>query len=396
MKKIIGWLHLWLGIGSGLVVLIVALTGSILVFERELEPRLSPTFSYVEVPVNARAVPLETLTNTVLTRYKTYKLREIIIEPEAGRSIIFNINKGKNDALSVAVNQYTGEIIKAVDENSRFFEVVLNLHRYLCMGTTGKVITGISCSIFLIMVITGIVLWWPRRNSRKQRMRVKWNATWKRLNWDLHAVLGFYVHIIIFLIALTGLTWSYQWVNDLIFYAFDGKPMKKMTAPQTPAVNTAPTAYLSSIMHSTDSILAYTGPVRIRFTEKKNFAEKKNQAITVIKRNEDAAIDNIASTLYFEPGTGRLVQARLYENESRGMKVRRLVYPIHTGSLLGWPTKLLALIAALISASLPVTGFCIWLNRKKKKKPSAKDNKTPMPLSVPVAKDSVSFPAGIS
>jgi uncharacterized iron-regulated membrane protein len=78
------------------------------------------------------------------------------------------------------------------------------------------------------------------------------------------------------------------------------------------------------------------------------------------------------------------------------MKVRRLVYPIHTGSLLGWPTKLLALIAALVAASLPVTGLYIWLNRRKKKKPAAKDNKTPAPQSIPVRKDSVSFPAGIS
>jgi uncharacterized iron-regulated membrane protein len=391
MKKIIGWLHLWLGIGSGLVVLTVALTGSILVFERELEPRLSPGFSYVEVPANgAKAVSMDILTQTVLNSYKDYNLRQIVIEQEADRSVIFSIQKGKHDMLAVAVNQYTGRIIKAVDEESRFFNVVLRLHRYLCMGTTGKVITGISCSIFLIMVITGIVLWWPKRNARKQRMRVKWDASWKRLNWDLHAVLGFYVHIVIFLIALTGLTWSYQWVNDLIFYTFDGKPMKKMTPPKTEAVSTAGTGYMSRIMHSTDSILAYNGPIRIRF------AEKKDQAITVLKRNTGAAIDNIASTLYFEAGTGRLVQVRLYENESRGMKVRRLVYPIHTGSLLGWPTKLLALIAALVSASLPVTGLCIWLNRKKKKKPAAKRNKTPQPLSVPVAKDSVSFPAGIS
>lgn len=388
MKKIIGWLHLWLGIGSGLVVLIVALTGSILVFEKELEPRLNPTFSYVEVPAGAKAVSIGSLSQTVLSRYKGYQLRDIVVEPAAGRSVIFTIQKGKHDVLAVAVNQYTGRIIKAVDEESRFFTIVLQLHRYLCMGPTGKAITGVSCCIFLIMVITGIVLWWPKRNARKQRLRVKWDASWKRLNWDLHAVLGFYVHIVIFLIALTGLTWSYQWANNLIFYAFDGKPMNKMTPPKTAVVKTPGSTYLDRVMLRTDSALTYNGPVRIRF------AEKKDQAITVIKRNYDAAIDNIASTLYFEAGTGRLVQARLYENESRGMKVRRLVYPIHTGSLLGWPTKLLALIAALIAASLPVTGLYIWLNRKKK--PAAKDNKSTRTQSRPVPKDSVSFPAGIS
>lgn len=390
VKKIIGWLHLWLGIGSGLVVLIVALTGSLLVFEKELEPRLSPSFSYVEVPAGeAKMVSMDLLTAKVLNQYKGYRLYQFYIETEANRSVIFTIQKSKNDVLAVAVNQYTGEIIDAVNENHRFFTVVLKLHRYLCMGETGKVITGISCSIFLILVITGLVLWWPKRNTRKQRLRVKWGASWKRLNWDLHAVLGFYVHLVIFLIALTGLTWAYQWVNDLIFYAFDGKPMVKMTAPKTGKA-IATTAYLDKILYSTDSILPYHGPKRIRY------AEKQGQAITVIKQNYDAAISNIASTLYFEEGTGRLVQRRLYENESRGMKVRRLVFPVHTGSLLGWPTKLMALIAALVAASLPVTGLIIWLNRKKKKKSAPKDNKSRRPAPDPVRKDSVSFPAGIS
>jgi uncharacterized iron-regulated membrane protein len=387
MKKIIGWLHLWLGIGSGLVVMTVALTGSLLVFEKELEPRLSPSFSYVDVPTGAQTVSMDMLTAKVLDRYKGYKLSQIYIEAEANRSVIISVQKSKHDILSVAVNQYTGQIIGAVDEERRFFSVVLQLHRYLCMGETGKIITGISCCIFLIMVLTGLVLWWPKRNTRKQRLRIKWDAKWKRLNWDLHAVLGFYVHIIIFVIALMGLTWSYQWVNNMIFYVFDGKPMVRRVAPKTGTTATTVT-YLDNMLHSTDSILAYNGPIRLRVDE------KEARAITVIKQNYDAPISNIASFLYFDPASGKLVKKVLYENESRGMKARRLVFPIHTGSLLGWPTKILALIAALVSASLPVTGFVIWWNRKKKS--ARQHNKSKVPQSIPVRKDSVSFPAGIS
>ncbi|GAA0538700.1 PepSY-associated TM helix domain-containing protein [Chitinophaga japonensis] len=387
MKKIIGWLHLWLGLASGLVVLVVALTGSLLVFEKELEPLLSPRFHYVEAPAGeARPLSMDLLARKVLQRHQPYRLYDIDIEEAPDRSVIFTLQKSKDDRLAVAVNQYTGQIIQTVDEERRFFHVVLDLHRYLCMGTAGKVITGISCSIFLVLVLTGLVLWWPRRNSRRQRLRIKWNASWKRLNWDLHAVLGFYMHIILFLIALTGLTWSYQWMNNLIFYAFDGKPAVKITPPVATPATGHHYAYMDRMLATTDSILAYRGPVRIRF------AEKPGQAVTVSRQNRDAAISNVTSFLYFREGSGQLVKTRLYEAESRGMKARRVVYPIHTGSLLGWPTKILALIASLIAASLPVTGLYIWLHRKKKTSRQKVHRQDRSPL---LRKDSVSFPAGI-
>jgi uncharacterized iron-regulated membrane protein len=389
VKKVIGWLHLWLGISSGLVVLIVALTGSLLVFEDELDPLFHPGFFYVEVPAGARHVSMDAMAQTVQQQYPGYKLYDIDIAQETNRSVQFDIRKSKTDVLNVAVNPYTGNIMQTVNGQRRFFYVVLQLHRYLCMGATGKVITSISCSVFLVLVLTGLVLWWPKRNARRQRLQVKWKASRKRLNWDLHAVLGFYVHIIIFIIALMGLTWSYEWVNNLIFYTLDGKPYKKMTAPKVAPVPAKQTAYLDRVLTATDSLFAYHGPIKIRFSE------KKDEAITVSRQNKDAAISNIASFAYFENGTGRLVKVRPYEKESRGMKARRLVYPIHTGRLLGWPTKIIALIAALVAASLPITGLFIWLNRKKKKKPrsTAKNKAGDMP---PHRKDSVSSPVGIS
>ncbi|MET0299780.1 MAG: PepSY-associated TM helix domain-containing protein [Flavitalea sp.] len=65
----------------------------------------------------------------------------------------------------------------------------------------------------------------------------------------------------------------------------------------------------------------------------------------------------------------------MYKNESKGSKARRLVLPVHSGSIYGWPTKILAFISVLFAASLPVTGFMIWWNRtniNKKPKQSQK------------------------
>jgi uncharacterized iron-regulated membrane protein len=372
MKKIIGWLHLWLGISSGLIVMIVALSGSLLVFEDELEHLFQPSLYYVQVPPQAERISTDILADKVQKAYPGFQSNYIIVEPEANRTILFSERKGKagkgeGKVMLIAVNPYSGEIIKAVDEKGRFFAVVLRLHRYLCMGDTGKIITSISCSIFTILIITGLVLWWPKRNNRKQRFRVKWNASFKRLNWDLHAIFGFYINIFLLMISLTGLVWSFKWVNNLVFYALDGNlKSSKRKAPESLAVKDTRIAYLDKILSTTNQKLTYPGAIMIRYPETDSLA------VTVSKVVTTAAISNIVDFMYFQKGTGELIQERPYAKESKGMKARRLFFPIHTGSMFGWPTKILALICAWVAASLPVTGLMIWLGRKKKKKPSLK------------------------
>jgi uncharacterized iron-regulated membrane protein len=368
MKKIIGWLHLWLGIASGLVVIVVALTGSLLVFEDELEHLFQPSLYYVQVPASATRMSTDVLAADIKSQYPDYRLNSITIEPEANRTVIFTVRKGKGGkkgkTIAIAVNPYTGQIIKAMNEQDRFYAFVLRLHRYLLMGETGKVITGISCSIFTILIITGLVLWWPKRQNRKQRFRVKWNASFKRLNWDLHAVFGFYIQIFLLMIALTGLGWSYKWATNLVYYAFDGSlKAVKFIAPKSLAVKN--TAYLDKILTTTNEKLTYPGTINIRF------GENDSLAVSAAKLNTTASVSNVSDFLYFQVGTGNLVQERLYENETAGTKARRMFYPIHTGSIYGWPTKIIALISALVAASLPVTGFMIWIGRKKKKKPAS-------------------------
>jgi uncharacterized iron-regulated membrane protein len=373
MKKVFGWLHLWLGIASGLVVLIVAGTGSLLVFEDELEHTFMSSFFYVDVPANTSRQPLDNLTAYVQRENPTYKVGNITVEPEADRSVVYLLRKGKakgsKNQLYVAVNPYTGEIIESIPGNKRFFVVVLDLHRFLCMGETGKLITGISCFIFVIMILTGLILWWPKRNSRKQRLRIKWDASFKRLNWDLHAVSGFYVHIVLLVIGLTGLAWSFKWANNLIYVALDGNTKQyKVPPPESLPVKNSGIAYLDKIVTTTNEQLPYEGTITIRFAD--------NDSLSIATSKEDRTRHgNVSDYLYFQAGTAKLVQVRLYDNESKANIARKWMYPLHRGTLYGIPTKILALIAALVAFSLPISGFLIWMGRKKKKKkPAAKVN----------------------
>jgi uncharacterized iron-regulated membrane protein len=365
MKKVAIQLHLWLGLASGLVVFIVALTGSLLAFRDEIEPLTDSAFFTVSPVSNGRRQPLDQLVATATARFPGKPVGKVIVDDQADRTVIVELKQSKKakDILAVALDPYTGRVVATRVEEAAFFPTVLRLHRYLCLGETGKVITGISCSLFLIIMLTGLVLWWPNRKNRSQRFRIKWNASVKRLNWDLHAVTGFYVLPFIFLIASTGLIWSYKWVNNLLFLALDGKPQTKREAPINASVpGKASADRLARIVAQTDKWLPHPG--RITLT----YPEKDSLSLTVAKVNETASVSNIVDFLYFDLRTGKATGQRLYDEETRGFKARRLIFPIHTGSMFGWPTKLLALIVALLTATLPLTGFYIWWGKRSKAK----------------------------
>ncbi len=365
MKKVTIQLHLWLGLISGLVVFIVALTGSLLVFREELEPLTDPRFFMVSPPAAGHRQSLDAFVETTTATFPDQKISRVTRESAADRTVIVELKQSKKakDILAVALNPYTGEIVATRQEQDAFFPTVLRLHRYLCLGETGKVITGISCSLFLIIMLTGLVLWWPNRKNRSQRFRIKWNASAKRLTWDVHAVVGFYVLPFIFLIAATGLIWSYKWVNNLLFLAFDGKPQVKREAPvNLSATGTVTMGRLERVYVQTNQRLPHPG----RFTL--TFPETDSLSLTVSKVDETAAVSNVVDMLYFDYRTGQPTGQQLYRETTRGFKARRLIFPIHTGSLLGWPTKLIALLVALLTTTLPLTGFCIWWGKRNKPK----------------------------
>jgi uncharacterized iron-regulated membrane protein len=367
LKQIFGKLHVWLGLASGLVVLIVAGTGILLVFEDELDEWANKDFYFVTVPQAAQRVPVDSMYHSATAYDPRVKITRMYLETKApDRTAVFYGKMNKTETWHIAVNPYTGKVIRAREFNKRFFGVVLNLHRHLCLNETGKVITHASCLIFVIMIITGLVLWWPKRwKVLKQRTRIQWTSRWKRLNWDLHAVGGFYVHVVLLAIALTGLIWAYPWFNNAIYLLADSKPMPKKEAPANTIQQPIQAGFYESIYNQVNTRLSYKGRVTILLPEKDRLA------ITVNKMNREAAVNNITDVLYFEKGTGRLLKESLYKNSSAGNKIRRMAYPIHTGKLFGWPTQLMNLIAALVAFSLPITGLFIYLAGRKKKKARA-------------------------
>jgi uncharacterized iron-regulated membrane protein len=358
--KTVSFLHLWLGLLAGSVLIVVALTGCILSFEDEL----TPVFFAKEQRVTPQAaqLPIDSLVSLAKAVYPKKKIFRMIISPEADRSIKATFGTKKVGYDYLYLNPYSGEILSKGKENNRFFTLVLNLHRFLLAGAIGKTITGISCAITFFMALSGIYLWWPKNKKvLKQRLMVKQNASFKRTNWDLHAVGGFYVMPFLLLITLTGLIWSYDWVENMMFKVTDGKLSKPEVVKQKAEKTKKAEGIYAKIVTETNIIYPRLGELTI------NFPDKKDKPVLVSKENAEALV-NTVDQLYFNNRSGALIEKRTFTGLSLGNQVRKLNKPIHTGSIFGWPTKLLMFIVALLTASLPITGLLIYLGRGKKKK----------------------------
>jgi uncharacterized iron-regulated membrane protein len=362
-KKTFGKLHLWFGLASGLIIFIVALSGSVLAFREELDDAINRKFHFTQTSPTEH-LSYDSLSKNVVAVYPKKNIKSIYIPRDAYRNVIFRLGNKKEENILVYVDPYKGNIIGQLDNEKKFVNVVLRLHRFLLMKETGKTITGISCAIFLFMVISGLIIWWPKNKQMlKQRLRIKRNASFKRKNWDLHSVAGFYSFIFLFVIALTGLVIAFKPVNELLFKLADGKkPPKNEVKNKSAKANDENIAFLDKLVAVTNSQYKYSGDISI------NFPTNEKMAIAVNKNNAEATADNISSSVYFDRNSGEMLKLNPYEKNSLGQKIRRMIVPIHSGSVYGWPTKLISLFVGLFAASLPVTGTLILINRKRKKK----------------------------
>ena len=366
MKKAIRKIHLWLGLSSGLLVVFLGLTGCILVFEHEIESLAS--FRHVAVqagPVQPPSVLRAAAEQSLGNGRKVVSI-EYASEGEPALAYYYN----ETEYFQVYLNPYTGQVLRRKDMSRDFFRFIIEGHYNLWLPhDVGQVIVASATLIFVVMMITGMVLWWPKNKAaRKQRFSVKWSAKWRRKNYDLHNVLGFYMTWVAIFIAISGLVMGFQWMAKMTYWLASGgntMPAYATATSDTLALRNAPAGATTDIAWQRTTALA-----------------RKDEAVSVtFPATPDAAIQ---LSINRRPGTlyqqdvywyDQYTLARLnppglfggaYSKTSVAEKVSRMNYDIHVGAIGGLPTKILAFFASLVATSLPVTGFLIWRGRKKK------------------------------
>jgi uncharacterized iron-regulated membrane protein len=269
----------------------------------------------------------------------------------------------------VFVNPYTAAVMGELNYRETFFFTMMALHRGMVGGPIGKLIVGVSTVMFLFIIGTGIVLWWPAtRNAVRQRLTVKWNGNWKRVNHDLHIVLGFYSALFLFIFAFTGLAWSFEWFNKGI-YAVTNSPMQRPEPPTSAAPTVADAAALTP--DAAFTLARQQAPTAEYYSLQ--LPKDSTGSIKVATLRPGASYENATDEVYLDQYTGQVISQQTYEQRNLGQRVRGMFKPVHTGSIFGLPSKIISLIVCLLGVTFPITGTIMWLNRlRKAKKKQAK------------------------
>lgn len=396
MKEFFRSIHLYLSLAAGLVIAIVCLTGAILVFEKEMQVFFYPERYYVEAGAQrttltqALTALQQTAPDARISSVKVYADPERTVEvaykkedpaknksatdkPADGKAREGKGGPGKGGKEGGMGNQafvhpYTAQIIGTQSQRSPFFFSVFSLHRWLLAGDTGKLIVGISTSFFLFILLTGIILWWPQNKKiLKQRLTMKWNAGWKRLNHDWHIVLGFYTAIFLFAFAFTGLAWSFQWFNDAIYWVTSSE--NKRPEPPKSLVQEGVTPVSADMVYKQATALLPGGEY---YTI--SFPQETDASYSVTVMPADAIHERATHQLFFDQYSGTQNGKLLYQERSLGQRVRTTFYPVHVGSIAGLPGRIIAFICCLAGFTFPITGVILWINRLNKKNKRQKTN----------------------
>lgn len=397
IRKFLNDIHLYAGLISGLIVIAVCLSGTIYVYNTEIREFFDSERYFVDNQGAPQS--LDALKSNLETQVEG-QIVGVNVFNEEGRTVQFSVKKeGQERPATLYVNPITGAVIADnVEKTSteEFMGYMFSLHRWLLLDKIeepimesmtnqelGRFINGVATLLFLLGVITGMVIWVPQKAKNwKQGLQVKWDANWKRVNHDLHNTLAFYSLGALFIMAVTGPFWSYQWYKtgwqktwDIYQAPKEEKkgPTQEQAKKEEVSVEeaTLPTYELSldEILLAANKTLNYEGNVRI------TLPEKPGSDIAISKSRTGFFARAGADQLKLNPENLEVKEATLFGDLPVRQQIGRSVKALHTGEIFGQFTKFLWFVGCLIATSLPITGTLIWLNKKKKKK-APSDKKT--------------------
>lgn len=367
-----------------------------LVFENEVNEWFRRDLYYVET-VKESPLPMDKLLEKVATTLPdSVSVTGVSISSDPGRA--YQVSLSKPRRASLYVDQYTGEV-KGKSERSGFFMFMFRMHRWLLDSMNpgnegifwGKMIVGVSTLLLVFVLISGIVIWWPRtRKALKNSLKITATKGWRRFWYDLHVAGGMYALIFLLAMALTGLTWSFPWYRTAFYKVFgvevqqrvaqgheqksdaqkrdtklaahrekkrEGNEVRKGERSGRPENN-------HSDMYSVTSPFVYWQEIydklRRQNPEYKQISISSGTASVSFNRfGNQRASDRYS----FNTDNGEFTETSLYQHQDKSGKIRGWIYSVHVGNWGGMFTRILTFIAALLGAALPLTGYYLWIKR---------------------------------
>ena len=209
IRRAIFQVHLWVGLGVGLYVVAISISGSAIVYRRELTRHSARK---IVVAASGRRMSSEELTLRAQRAYATYEVDYLREAQAPGEPDDIVLERG-HKRIERLFNPYTGADLG--DPHSaieRMVEWLADLHDNLLAGWNGRLVNGIGSCLLTLISLTGAVIWWPGIKNWRRSTTVSWKARFPRLNWDLHSALGFWCWFFVLIWGISGIYFCFPGV----------------------------------------------------------------------------------------------------------------------------------------------------------------------------------------
>jgi uncharacterized iron-regulated membrane protein len=215
LRRFLFQVHLWAGLGAGLYIVMICLTGSVLVYRNELYLAFSPQPVIVEG--SGAALTAEALALAVRKAYPGYDIADVEAGKTANHAIEVTLARGEATRRRL-FHPFTGQDLgDPLPLGFRLTAWLLDLHDNLLAGPTGRRVNGVGALLLLFLCVTGSAIWWPGVRSWRRSLTVSIRSG-ANLTWRLHSALGFWTFAFL---VMWGLTGAYLAFPDIVATAAD-------------------------------------------------------------------------------------------------------------------------------------------------------------------------------
>lgn len=361
-------IHLWLGLVIGPIVGIVCLTGAIVVFRYELNRMTTPGTAYV-TPQGPR-LTIDDIVARFHAAYPADKIRTIGWG-EVGPDNAWNIRAESPEGhrIHTYVNQYSGAITGRDDYHDKWMQWFYDLHAYLLAGNTGEFLNGFVGLTTMLLAVTGLVVWWPGASHWLFGFRYGWGTGWKRQNYDIHKVVGFYSSVAVMVVAFSGMTYAFPALFKRVAERVTGTTAMTDTARASSAWADRHIP-IEGFLQRAEAIQPGTFAVQI------SFPQKTGEPVTV--RTKELQHDWHRTGLNYvdlEPSDARVLRTLRFSEANAATQAILFMYPLHFGRFGGhwnafvfYGVMVLYVVVGLSPFILMVTGLLMYWNRSFVKK----------------------------
>jgi uncharacterized iron-regulated membrane protein len=229
VRKIAFQIHLWVGMGVGLYVAVISISGSLIVFHPDL------TRTIVVADEGRPRLRGEELEQYVRRAYPKYEIFSVA-DPQRPNQAVFVLLGDSKKRVARLFDPYSGADLG--DPRSRPDRVrrwLVDLHDNLLAGLTGRILNGFGSFLVVLLSCTGTVIWWPGIKNWRRSIAINRRARFARINWDLHSAVGFWCSLSVLIWGISGICLCFPgvfnsllgtefrfWITRLHFGRFNG------------------------------------------------------------------------------------------------------------------------------------------------------------------------------